>query len=101
MSIRQTKNIAFMLFIAFLFSIDPCVYAQRQSDIDREEAKKIPRITARNAYVLFQQGKIIIFDVHLGPNKKRASVLGAYYLDKKKIDKVNLKLPKNQVIGVY
>ena len=98
---RQTKNIVFLLFIAFLFSIDPFVYAQNQSDIDREEKKKIPRISARNAYTLFQQNKIIIFDVHPGPNKKRASVLGAHYLDKKKIDKVNLKLPKNQLIGVY
>ena len=100
MSIRQTKNIAFILFIAFLFGIDPFVYAQRQSDIDREEAKKIPRITARNAYILFQQNKIIIFDVHPSANK-RASVLGAHYLDGKKIDKIKLKLPKNQLIGVY
>lgn len=101
MPARQTKNIAFILFIAFLFGIDPFVYAQNQSDIDREEAKKIPRISARNAYILFQQNKIIIIDVHPGPNKKRASVLGAYYLDKKKIDKVKLKLPKKQLIGVY
>ena len=96
MSIRQTKNIVFILFTVFLFSIAPFVYAQT-----KEEIKKLPHISAYQAYVLFQQKKIIIFDVHPGPNKKRASVLGAYYLDKKKIDKVKLKLPKNQLIGVY
>ena len=93
---RQTKNIVFLLFIAFLFSIDPFVYALTQ-----EEIKKLPHISAYQAYVLFQQKKIIIFDVHYRTNKKRASVLGAHYLDKKKIDKVKLKLPKKQLIGVY
>ena len=93
---RQTKNIVFLLFITFLFSIDPFVYA-----LTKEEIKKLPHISAYQAYVLFQQGKIIIFDVHPGPDKKRASVLGAYYLDKHKIDKLKLKLPQKQLIGVY
>ncbi len=65
------------------------------------EMKKIPRISAKKAYLLFQTKKIVLIDVHPGKNKKRASVLGAYYLDKSQLDRIKLKIPKAHPIGVY
>lgn len=85
-----------------LFSIVVTVFiAGRVYGDDYSEMKKLPRLSAQNAYILFQQKKIILLDVHPGENKHNASVLGAYYLDHLKVDKIKLKLPKEQLIGVY
>lgn len=61
--------------------------------------KKMPHITASQAYYLFQQNKIILLDVHDGRN--RSKIIGAYYIPSKKIKDIKLKIPKDQLIGVF
>ena len=101
MRILRMKNVLFVLSIFFFFGTCSFVHALTQDDIDRKTMKRLPHINAYQAYALFQQGKIIIFDVHPGTDKKKASILGAHYLDPDKIQRIRLKLPKEQPIGVY
>ena len=79
-----------------LFSVRPSTFA-----LSQEETKKLPHISPYQAYVLFQQGKIIILDVHNLPNKKHASIIGAFYIPYQKIKTSRIKLPRNKIIGVY
>ena len=87
-------SIAFLLLL-FMGETNS-IFADKYSEME-----KIPRLSAQKAYALFQQKKIILFDTHPGENKTRASVVGAYYLDRTKVDRLKLKIPKNKLIGVY
>ena len=93
-------RIIVIFFVGLLLSV-PIGEVENSFADKYQEMKKIPRLSAQKAYALFQRKKIILFDTHPGENKTRASVLGAYYLDKKKVDRLNLKIPKNKLIGVY
>ncbi|MCM2283289.1 MAG: hypothetical protein NDI81_00805 [Desulfobacula sp.] len=85
-----------------VFSIVMTVFiAGRVYGDEYSEMKKLPRLSAQNAFILSQQKKIVLLDVHPGENKQKASVLGAYYLDHLKVDKMKLNFPKEQLIGVY
>ena len=83
-----------LLSIVFFLAVPPNGRA-----LTPEEIKKLPHITAIQAYYLFRQNKILLLDVH--DNKEKAEIIGAYYIPSKKIEKVKLKIPKGQLIGVF
>jgi hypothetical protein len=91
----KDKIILLFLFAAFL-SFHP---AMGQTPLTQDEIKSLPHITATQAYILSKQNKIVLLDVHDGSN--RSKILGAYYLPSKKIANVRLKIPKDQLIGVF
>ena len=69
--------------------------------LTKEEIKKLPHISAAQAYYLFHQKKIFLLDVHDVQNKKSSNIIGAYYFPSKKIKESKLKLPTKIVIGVF
>ena len=92
--IMRHKIILSLLLIVFFIAIPPSVRA-----LTLEEIKKLPHISATQAFYLFKQNKILLLDVH--DNKEKAEIVGAYYLPSKKIEKVKLKIPKDKLIGVF
>ena len=68
-------------------------------ELTKEDIQKLPKISAMQALYLHKQKKILLLDVH--DNQKGSPILGAYYIPSKKIEKVKLKIPKNQLIGVF
>jgi len=90
----KQKIVLFLIFVIFFMNAPPMGHALTQEEID-----KLPHISAMQALYLFKQKKILLLDVH--DNKKRADIIGAYYIPSKKIDKIKLKIPKNQLIGVF
>ena len=88
------KIIFLLLFLLFFLAIPPNGRA-----LEPEEIKKLPHISAIQAFYLFKQKKILLLDVH--DFKEKSEIIGAYYIPAKKIEKVNLKIPKDQLIGVF
>jgi hypothetical protein len=84
------------LLIGALWGIHP---ALGQEVLNQDEIKKMPHITAIQAYILFKQNKILLLDVHDGSD--RSKIIGAYYIPSHKIRDVGLKIPRDQLIGVF
>lgn len=80
-----------------------CSYglASDTNETNEQKKRKVPHITAQQAYTLFQQGKIILVDVHPGPNKTHATIVGAFYVSAHEIQKRNVALPRDKLIGLY
>ena len=83
------------IFSALCFDVS----ASTQDVPSQEWIQKFPHITAMQAYVLFNQKGILLLDVHDGGY--RSKILGALYLPSKKIKDLALKIPRNQVIGIF
>lgn len=89
-------GIILSLLFAALFCLSPVM---GQEALNQDEIARMPHITAMQAYVLSKQNKILLLDVHDGSD--RSKILGAYYIPSQKIKDVTLKIPKNQLIGVF
>lgn len=88
------KIILLLALVVAFFSFSPMSRAMSQSEIE-----KLPSITAPQAYYLFKLGKIILIDTTVG--RRRAEIVGAYYIPATKFEQMRIKLPRNIIIGVF
>jgi hypothetical protein len=88
----------FILSLVFCLFVTNTLSALAQNE---PKKRKVPHISAQQAYFLHQQGKIILLDVHRRHKKTRASILGAIYVDPKTIDRQRFRFPGDKIVGVY
>ena len=93
----HTQRIVVAFAILFVLTFLGAKHVIAEDDIK----KKVPHISAQQAFALFMQNKIILLDVHRSPNKRHASILGAIYTDPWKIDKKKFNFPKGKLVGVF
>ena len=91
------KMVSSMCILTSLFLFVGTIAPSEGADV----RKKVPHITAREAFALYETGRLILLDVHTAKNKTRSLLLGALYIPAYKIGKVKLKIPPNMVIGVF
>ena len=94
----KVNKICYALTVVFIFIVKASAY---DPPMNAEEIKKLPHISAMQAYYLYKQGKIFLLDVHDIPGKKASEIIGAHYFPSKKIKKSKIKLPKKVIIGVF
>ncbi len=61
----------------------------------------IPKITARKAYALFQQGKLLIVDTHRAGRFKSQHCSGAINIPVDIVDRVKLTVKKDTPMALY
>ncbi|MEJ5349174.1 MAG: hypothetical protein WHS46_10870 [Desulfosoma sp.] len=87
-----------LVILVLIFAVCSPALARETNE---NKKRRVPHITAQQAYALFQQGKIILIDVHPGASKKHASIPGALYVSADRIDKGHVSLPKDKLLGLY
>lgn len=94
--------IAIIGLIAVLFS--SLCFAGTAEEQRRRLAREyadIPRITANQAYALFQQGKILVIDTHRASRFKTQHCSGAINIPVDIVKRVKLKVKKNTPMALY
>lgn len=86
------------LFI-LLFLLCGSSLLSAQESLSQEEIEKLPHISAMQAYALHSKGEILLLDVHDG--RDRSQILGAYFIPARKLKSMKLKIPKDQLVGVF
>lgn len=89
------------LIVVFFSSLCFAESAEEQRRRLAREYADIPKITARKAYALFQQGKILVIDTQPANRFKTQHCVGAISLPVDMINRVKLKVKKNTPIALY
>lgn len=89
------------LIVVFFSSLCFAETAEEQRRRLAREYADIPKITARKAYALFQQGKILVIDTQQASRFKVQHCVGAINVPVDMIDRIKLKVKKNTPLALY
>jgi hypothetical protein len=102
---RELAKIGLMFCIAFgAFSSQKASFSQTPEEQRAWGQKRyayIPKLTAQQAYVLFEAGKLILVDTGEAYKFKYSHAWGAVSIPEENADKLTLRLPKETLIATY
>ncbi|MBN2512083.1 MAG: hypothetical protein JXB18_04000 [Sedimentisphaerales bacterium] len=75
--------------------------SDEQREWSRKEYAHVPKMPAEMAFYLYRQGKLVLIDAGQPERFKEQHCLGAFNIPEQVAHKVRLKLPLEQIIGVY
>ena len=78
---------------------DPSVKKQEREY--REATKDAKRITIHEAYAIYKSGKAVLISVDEEEYYRRIRILGSVNIPLRKLEKVNLNLPKIKILLLY